>query len=60
MNQDTEVENVEFAMRHTALGLREAAWTGGAHVGVMRKSHLHPPTAQREASLGLSLEELSL
>lgn len=59
------MENVEFAMTHTDLGLREVAWAGDAQLGVLRKSHLHPSAAQGEqseegASQGLSLEELPL
>lgn len=46
MKSDTNVENVESAMTHTDLGLREVAWAGDAHLGVIRKSHLHPSAAQ--------------
>lgn len=51
-------------MTHIDLGLREVAWAGDTHLGVIRKSHLHPSIAPREsknwgeANLGLSLEEL--
>lgn len=35
------VHSVAFTMTHTDLGLREVAWAGDVHLGVIRKSHIH-------------------